>query len=436
MTAYLLQKNANTPMSLTLFEAADRLGGKIQTAQFQSCPAQYEAGAAEFYDYSPVGDDPLKELIAELGLSIRPIGSSSVIMDQQILANLDDIRAHLGAEACAGLLSFDQAAKDAVSPIEYYTGDEGDRGGTLPLGSCFDALLGRVRPATTRQYIETLIHSDLATEPERTNVEYGLHNYVMNDPRYMMLYRIEGGNERLPQELARQISADVRLNHVVTEIGRSKDGKLAVVHHHHGALHEDVFDFVVVALPHNYLSQIAFRGERLSAAMRAHHAHYNHPAHYLRMTVLFERPFWRAKLEDSFFMLDRFGGCCLYDETAQRPDMTFGVLGWLLGGQPALEMSKLDDDTLIAAALDSLPDFLAEGRQCFLEGRVHRWPYAVNAIPGGTTSLPRHLRHQPEPLGHPDLFVVGDYLFDSTLNGALDSAEYVAEWLAYRMMTT
>jgi hypothetical protein len=26
--------------------------------------------------------------------------------------------------------------------------------------------------------------------------------------------------------------------------------------------------------------------------------------------------------------------------------------------------------------------------------------------------------------------VVGDYLFDSTLNGVLDSASYVAEWLA------
>jgi hypothetical protein len=31
---------------------------------------------------------------------------------------------------------------------------------------------------------------------------------------------------------------------------------------------------------------------------------------------------------------------------------------------------------------------------------------------------------------HPNLFLVGDYLFDSTLNGVLDSADYVAAWLA------
>ena len=31
---------------------------------------------------------------------------------------------------------------------------------------------------------------------------------------------------------------------------------------------------------------------------------------------------------------------------------------------------------------------------------------------------------------HPNLFVVGDYLFDSTLNGVLDSADHVTGWLA------
>ena len=38
-------------------------------------------------------------------------------------------------------------------------------------------------------------------------------------------------------------------------------------------------------------------------------------------------------------------------------------------------------------------------------------------------------RHRPEPVEHPGLFVVGDYLFDSTLNGVKDSADLVVEWL-------
>ena len=36
----------------------------------------------------------------------------------------------------------------------------------------------------------------------------------------------------------------------------------------------------------------------------------------------------------------------------------------------------------------------------------------------------------PDPDRHPNFFVVGDYLFDSTLNGVADSADCVAGWIA------
>ena len=106
------------------------------------------------------------------------------------------------------------------------------------------------------------------------------------------------------------------------------------------------------------------------------------------------------------------------------------TLGWLLAGEAAATKSQLSDEELITAALDSLPPFLTHGRTEFLEGRVHRWIGAVNALPGGIVPHKHDRRHQPEPIEHPHLFLVGDYLFDSTLNGVLDSAEYVAAWIA------
>ncbi len=69
MTAYLLEKMADTPVRTTLFEASYRLGGKVLTPCFDRVPVRYEAGAAEFYDYAHFDDDPLKDLITELGLS-------------------------------------------------------------------------------------------------------------------------------------------------------------------------------------------------------------------------------------------------------------------------------------------------------------------------------------------------------------------------------
>ena len=59
------------PVRITIFEASGRLGGKVLTPSFTAAPVRYEAGAAEFYDYSPVGADPLRELVSALGLRPR-----------------------------------------------------------------------------------------------------------------------------------------------------------------------------------------------------------------------------------------------------------------------------------------------------------------------------------------------------------------------------
>ncbi len=70
MTAHLLEQKCSC--RTTLFEASDRLGGKVRTCRFDSAPVKYEAGVAECYDYEAIGDDPLRNLIRELGLRRHP----------------------------------------------------------------------------------------------------------------------------------------------------------------------------------------------------------------------------------------------------------------------------------------------------------------------------------------------------------------------------
>jgi monoamine oxidase len=432
MTAYSLQKCATVPYRATIFEASPRLGGKILTKRFQCSGARYEAGAAELYDYSPVDEDGLRELVEELGLSVTPMRGSAVIMNHRVLSNLEDVAHHLGPRACAAVQAFDRRAKDHISPREFYHSDE-HTGPEAHTADSFTTTLATVPDSCARSYIRNMIHSDLAAEPEQTSAAYGLHNYLMNDPAYMQLYSIEGGNERLPRELAARTHATKLLGHAVTSVGKRSDGRLVVTSTHEGEERRDAFDFLALALPNSHLPKLVFQGERLAAAMREHCEHYDHPAHYLRVTVLFKRNFWREALTDSYWMLDKFGGCCLYDESSREPESPHSVLGWLLGGDAARDMSAWSDERLIKAALDSLPSFLAHGRDLIIEGHVHRWVGSVSALPGGRVKRSLDRRHRPEPVGHPNLFVVGDYLFDSTLNGVLDSAEYVAESVAARM---
>jgi monoamine oxidase len=276
------------------------------------------------------------------------------------------------------------------------------------------------------------VHSDLATEPHRTSAAYGLQNYLMNDASYMQLYTIEGGIERLPQELAAQVEARILLREPVVRVERAEGETVRVISRRGGAIASEEYDLVVVALPNACIPLIEWGGEALSEAMHRHCVHYDHPAHYLRVSVLFREVFWGATLKGSYLMLDAFGGCCLYDESSRNGCTSAGVLGWLLAGDEAMVAGNHTDEQLIRRALDSLPSFLQGGRESFVEGKVHRWIGSVNGLPGGSPALDMESRHIPEP-AHPNLFAVGDYLFDSTINGVLDSADYVAECLTEKI---
>src|SRR5271156_7016878 len=70
-TAWHLAAKAGPSCQITVFEASDRLGGKIQTGQFAGV-GPYEAGVAEIYDYSRLCPEPLRHLIAtELRLEFK-----------------------------------------------------------------------------------------------------------------------------------------------------------------------------------------------------------------------------------------------------------------------------------------------------------------------------------------------------------------------------
>jgi len=444
LTAYFLCRSTSRPLAISLFEGSDRLGGKVITPMFSAAPVRYEAGAAELYDYTPVDEDPLRALVAEFGLPTVPLEGTAVVVGGAAIANLDDLAAALGPPARRAFEAFDARARAAMTPREFY---DADAPPPPPLRSpmsrpappadpavgsaaCFERVLESIGHPAARRYVETLIHSDLATEPGQTSAAYGLQNYLMNDPAYMRLYCIAGGNEQLIEALASRIDASVRLDTRITDVWAEKSGgfRLTAAAAPGGSVGQ--FDAVVLALPLQHLADVRFHGGSLAAAVDRHRARFDHPAHYLRVTVLCDEPTWRGRFDGGYMMLDAFGGACLYDESARDPASRHGVLGWLLGGDAAETWAHRDDDTLVAAALDALPPSLGDVRSHLLEARVHRWVGAVSSLPGGWRPPALDRRHQPDPVDHPHLFVVGDYLFDSTLNGVLDSAAHVADWLA------
>lgn len=435
MSAWYLKRKLGDLCRVTIYEASDRLGGKIVTRKFDSAPAIYEAGVAEIYDYSMTGPDPLRELIQHFGLQTIPMDAEQVQFGGELLNDVPGMRRKYGAKTAAAIEGFRKRCAEAMSPIEYYEGvGAHDNENPWAYKTAEQVLDEEVEDETAKRFFKVMARSDLATESHNTNGLNALKNYLMDVDGYIGLYSIQNGNEQLIECLQSEVNADIQLNHRVLTVGKAPTGRYQLKMMNGKGPETRDFDLVLVCLPHSWLATVGWEGEQLRKSMVKHVSYFDRPAHYLRVSILFETPFWGDKIAGAWFMSEAFGGCCVYNEGARHDVGKHGVLNWLIPGSDALAFANLSDRELIDAALKSLPASLGDARAHFVEGKIHRWLSSVNAIPGGLPVRDVMTNHRPEPKEHPGIVVVGDYLFDSTLNGLLDSSDAATDIILTEMM--
>lgn len=431
MAARLLRDKTAGAVRIRVIEAQAQTGGKLVDGRFAADGTPYAAGVAEIYDYSALGPDPLADLVAACGLTSRSIGSRTLVVDGHVLSGAAAIGDAFGPETRRQIDAFRRRCAKAISPADYYDGradSPAARG--LARKNAQAYLFEHVRDPAARRILRVAAHSDIAVPWHKTNALNAVRNVLMDVRGYIDLRKVDGGVARLADALADDLRAKGGVEIVTgaraTRIGRGPDGRYHVAAIEAAGPTEFQFDALIVALPLSALSQVEWGGGVLEAAMMRHIAYFDRPGHYVRVSVLFEQPFWRATIRDDWWISDAFGGCCIYDENPQS-DGGRNVLGWLIAGNAALELANLDDETIVARTLASLPEGLRHGASLRREAAVHRWLASVNAVPGGKADRALHENHMPEPDAHPGLYVVGDYIFDSTVNAVLDSADAASD---------
>ncbi len=435
MSAWYLRKKLGPSCRVTIYEATDRIGGKVMTRRFDASPAMYEAGVAEIYDYSMTGPDPLRELVQHFGLQTIPMDAEQVQLDGELLHDIPGMRRKYGPKTADAIAAFRKKCAQMVSPIEYYEG-VGAHDNEHPWANmtCEELLDREVGDPTAKRFLKVMARSDIATESHNTNGLNALKNFVMDVDGYIGLYSIQNGNEQIIECLASEIEADIHLNHRVLQVGKTDAGRYRLDMMNGKGPETRDFDLVLMCLPHSWLSTMRWQGEQLRKSMVKHVAYFDRPAHYLRVSILFDSPFWGEQIPGAWFMSEAFGGCCVYNEGARHDVGRHGVLNWLIAGSDALAFANLNDEQLIDAALKSLPASLGDPRAHFVEGKIHRWLSSVNALPGGFPVRDVLTNHRPEPNEHAGIVVVGDYLFDSTLNGLLDSSDAATDLILTEMV--
>ncbi|WBU28446.1 FAD-dependent oxidoreductase [Rhodopseudomonas palustris] len=435
MSAWYLKRKLGGLCKVTIFEASDRLGGKIVTQKFETAPAMYEAGVAELYDYSMTGPDPLRELVQHFGLQTIPMDAEQVQLDGELLNDVPGMRKKYGDKTAEAIVAFRKKCTEQMTPTQYYEGvGAHDNEHPWAWTNCEQLLDKEIEDSTAKRFFKVMAKSDIATESHNTNGLNALKNFVMDIDGYIGLYSIQNGNEQLIECLRSEIDADIQFNHRVLKVGKTESGRYELNMMNGKGPETRDFDLVLMCLPHNWLATLSWGNEQLRKAMVKHVAYFDRPAHYLRISMLFDSPFWGDKIPGSWFMSEAFGGCCVYNEGSRHDVGKYGVLNFLIAGSDALAFSNLTDNELIELALKSLPAELGDVRGHFLEGKTHRWLSSVNCIPGGLPVRDVMTNHRPEPKNHPGFVIVGDYLFDSTLNGLLDSSDAATDIIVTETM--
>ena len=434
-SAWHLERKAGDACEITILEASERPGGKLITGQFAGV-GRYEAGVAEIYDYSALGPDPLRELIeTDLELEIKHIEGGPCVLDGRIIQNVEQLGEYFGEATQRESAAFRARCAELYSPAHFYQSLR-ERDQCHPWANLSgEAILEHeIRDKMARRYIRIMSHSDVAAAPHLTSGLNLLKNALMDVDGYLNIFTVAGGNGQIASRLVDELSSEVRLNHSVRAVETLDDGTYRLDFGSNGAVEPIIADYIILALPLTSLSTINWRSESLHRAITQHISNFDRPGHYLRATLLFERPFWREHLNTAWWMLDAFDGCCVYDEGARLDLGQWGALGFLIAGNAALELANYSDERIERMCLDALPSALAEGRRLIVDRRIHRWMASVNAIPGGHPPRGRHRNHHPDPEGLPGVFVVGDYVFDATLNGALDSADAATDMVLAKIL--
>ena len=423
LSAMLLEGALGDRVDIVVLEASSRLGGRVRTTRVPETPRAYEAGVAEFYDVA--GNPQLRRLIGHLNLETRPlVGRPYFAIGDQVVRDDPGLERVLGRRGVDRLRRFWADGTARRSPADYARAGH-TRDNEHPwLHRTFEHVLSEIDDPLAEWFTAVQCHSDLATEPNRTSGLFGMDNLLIDHPGYCSMYTLVDGNDGLIRALAERVRSPILWDAPVTQVDAHPDRGLRLTCRTTDDPHHAVnLDALIVTLPPPGLRRIRWSDASLHSAVQGHVLHHDHPTAYLRVTLFWRCRFWRDQFPEDYFVSDAFGGVTVYDQSPD--DDGVGVQSWLIAGANALELANRPNDDIVAAVLGAMPSMLRVSDNALIDGRVDRWlgVSGVSGLPGGVPLLSLEDRHTPDPRW-PQLMFVGDYLYDSTLCGALDAVLY------------
>ena len=244
--------------------------------------------------------------------------------------------------------------------------------------------------------------------------------------------RIEGGTDKLPQALARQLRAHVEYAAVVQRIDQS-DGGVRVHFTQRGHTEMISASYAVCALPYSVARRIAFFPALSPLKQRA--IKEQHTTSVARVWLQASKRFWYERGEAARVASD-LGVGSVREETADSTAPA-GILGIYAAGERARQLCSAGESALVQRASQDVEKLHPGLQQHLVAGAAKCWdadPYARGAY---AWFSPRQLTEFGAALAAPEgrIHFAGDHVSDRPgfMHGAVSAAQRTVRELARLM---
>jgi monoamine oxidase len=315
--------------SVTVLEARDRVGGRVQTIRGLFKAGQHAEAGADLIEGEQEHVFNLAKAVGLRTVRILRRGFTYYGPDE---AGRNRIWRGPGA--------WQETAKRLRAEVEQYkaAGERWDSGVAAAIGRQSVAdWLHRIKAGRSFSLGVRAMRGFFLADPEDLSLLALVDQFAEGDtPGRGAIFRIAGGNDRLPQKVAQGLRTTVTLNARVRRIQQDA-GRVTVTYDTRGQRQAASADFAIMAIPATTLRSIEFAPAlpepQQTAIARLRYG----PA--TRLLIQFDRPFWRRANGQKGFGTPLPIGA-LWDASEHQRGSP-GILMFLAGGQASNECREL-----------------------------------------------------------------------------------------------
>jgi monoamine oxidase len=235
--------------SVTVIDARDRVGGRVLTVREPFLHSEHAEAGADLIDESQT---EIFTLIANVGLrtaNILPGGFTSVRQDGR------------GRRRIAGRRGWQDLARRLQPEVRAFCVSEQRWDGGVADSLAPESVaqwLDRIRAPDALRDIAVGMRGFFLADPDELSL-LALTDQFAEDgtPGSEKMFRIIGGNDRLPAALAKALGSSIRLRTILRRVAQTRYGVTAALESN-GRVSEARFDYLVCAMPATTVRDVVF----------------------------------------------------------------------------------------------------------------------------------------------------------------------------------